>query len=76
MNCPLTSSRPSAGIALVTALLSLGIGRPIKEDLAMTGEVTLLGHVLAIGGVKEKTMGAKSYGIKTLIFPHANKAGM
>ena len=41
----------------------------------MTGEVTLLGHVLAIGGVKEKTMGAKSYGIKTLIFPHANKAG-
>lgn len=64
---------PSAGVTMVTALLSLGLDRPIRADLAMTGEVSLNGKVLAIGGVKEKTMAARRTGCKVLIFPKANK---
>jgi len=64
---------PSAGITMVTSMLSLALDRPIKNDLAMTGEVSLTGKVLAIGGVKEKTMAARRAGIKCIIFPSANK---
>ncbi|MBF0289525.1 MAG: endopeptidase La [SAR324 cluster bacterium] len=64
---------PSAGIAMATSLLSLALNQPIPADLAMTGELTLTGYVLPIGGVKEKTIGARLAGIKTLIFPKENE---
>lgn len=60
---------PSAGVAITSALISLALGRPMVNEIAMTGEITLSGRVSAIGGVKEKTMGAKREGIKSLIFP-------
>ena len=64
---------PSAGITMALALYSLATGKAIKNNLAMTGELTLTGKVLPIGGVKEKTIGARRVGIKTLIFPIDNK---
>ncbi|GBG83520.1 hypothetical protein CBR_g37235 [Chara braunii] len=64
---------PSAGCTMITSMLSLAMNKPVKKDLAMTGEVTLTGRVLAIGGVKEKTIAARRSGVKTLIFPEANK---
>lgn len=60
---------PSAGITMVTAMLSLALDKPIKSDLAMTGEVSLTGKVLAVGGIKEKTMAARRAGITTIILP-------
>jgi len=60
---------PSAGVTMVTAMLSLATDKPIKSDLAMTGEVSLTGKVLAVGGIKEKTMAARRAGIKTIILP-------
>jgi Lon-like ATP-dependent protease len=64
---------PSAGCALVTSLLSLALQCPVKQHLAMTGEITLTGKVLPIGGVKEKTIAAKRSGVTELIFPQMNK---
>ncbi len=64
---------PSAGIALTTLILSAFTGKKIRADIALTGEVTLSGRVLPIGGVKEKTMGALRYGINRIILPIANK---
>jgi ATP-dependent Lon protease len=64
---------PSAGIAIASALLSLMTGRPVLPGLAMTGEVTLRGRVLPIGGLKEKTLAAHREGIKTVLFPKANQ---
>ncbi|RLN35426.1 hypothetical protein C2845_PM03G16980 [Panicum miliaceum] len=64
---------PSAGCTMITSMLSLAMGKPVKKDLAMTGEVTLTGRILPIGGVKEKTIAARRSAIKTLIFPSANK---
>lgn len=63
---------PSAGITLTTALVSLFTNTPVKADLAMTGEVTLRGHVLPIGGLKEKSMAAHRCGISTIVIPKAN----
>ena len=64
---------PSAGITITTALVSLALNKPIKANVGMTGEISLTGKVLPIGGVKEKTMAASREGIKTLIFPKANE---
>ena len=63
---------PSAGIAITTAMLSALTGRAVKHSVAMTGEVTLRGRVLAIGGLKEKTMAALRSGIQTVLIPQEN----
>merc|ERR1719231_203305 len=64
---------PSAGVTMVTSLLSLAMGKPARADLAMTGELSLTGRVLPIGGVKEKTIAAKRVGVRHLVFPKANE---
>ncbi|MCL7041622.1 hypothetical protein MKW94_022835 [Papaver nudicaule] len=64
---------PSAGCTMITSMLSLAMKKHVKKDLAMTGEVTLTGKILPIGGVKEKTIAAKRSGVKTVLFPSANK---
>jgi ATP-dependent Lon protease len=67
---------PSAGITIATALISALTKRPVRSGLAMTGEVTLLGSVLAIGGLREKVLGAEQANIHHLIIPAANKKEM
>jgi ATP-dependent Lon protease len=64
---------PSAGITMATALVSALSGRPARHDIAMTGEITLRGRVLAIGGVKEKVLGAVRAGITTIVIPRENE---
>uniref|UniRef100_A0A7N0VK99 Lon protease homolog, mitochondrial n=1 Tax=Kalanchoe fedtschenkoi TaxID=63787 RepID=A0A7N0VK99_KALFE len=64
---------PSAGCTMITSLLSLAMNKPVKKDLAMTGEVTLTQKILPIGGVKEKTIAARRSDVKTIIFPSANR---
>lgn len=64
---------PSAGVTMTTAILSLALGRPLDGNLAMSGEVSLNGKVLPVGGIKEKTIGARRAGCNTLIFPKANQ---
>ncbi len=63
---------PSAGITLATAITSLAAGVPIRSDIAMTGEVTLLGRVLPVGGVREKALAALRHGITTMVLPKKN----
>ncbi|KAG0448927.1 hypothetical protein HPP92_027565 [Vanilla planifolia] len=58
---------------MITSLLSLATKRLVRKDLAMTGEVTLTGRILPIGGVKEKTIAARRSEVKTIIFPAANR---
>ena len=67
---------PSAGVTMVTALVSALTGRAVRRDVAMTGEISLRGNVLAIGGLKEKTMAAYSAGVKTVIIPHDNERNL
>jgi ATP-dependent Lon protease len=63
---------PSAGIAMTTALVSVFTGIPVRADVAMTGEITLRGEVLPIGGLKEKLLAAHRGGIKTVLIPEQN----
>lgn len=67
---------PSAGITVTVALISALSGTPVRRDVAMTGEITLRGRVLAIGGLREKTMAAHRIGVKTVIIPADNEADL
>ena len=67
---------PSAGVTITTALISALTGAPVRHDVAMTGEVTLRGRVLPIGGLREKTMAAYRAGIKTVVIPKDNEADL
>jgi endopeptidase La len=64
---------PSAGVTMATAILSAATGRPVREDVAMTGEITLSGLVLPVGGIREKALAARRFGIKTVILPALNE---
>ncbi len=67
---------PSAGLAMLTSLVSLLSGRPVKQGLAMTGEITLRGHVLRVGGIKNKVLAAHRAGIKEIILPADNQVDL
>ena len=67
---------PSAGVAMTTALASLLSGRPVKATVGMTGEVTLQGRVLPIGGVKQKVLAAHRAGLTTVILPNRNEGDL
>merc|ERR1711924_45721 len=64
---------PSAGITIATAMLSLAMNRATRNDVAMSGEISLTGKVLPVGGIKEKTIAARRAGVQCLVFPHGNK---
>merc|ERR1719281_2217014 len=65
---------PSAGVTMASALVSLALDRPVKADLAMTGELTLTGKVLKVGGIKEKVIAARRERVTELILPRQNEA--
>lgn len=65
---------PSAGVTVVSALVSLATGRRVRPHLAMTGEITLTGNVLPVGGIKEKVLAARRSGVTELILPHENES--
>jgi len=67
---------PSAGVTMATALMSLVSGRPVRDDVAMTGELTLTGQVLPIGGLKEKALAAQRAGIRRVLAPRRNEADL
>jgi ATP-dependent Lon protease len=67
---------PSAGVALVTALTSLYTGLPVRGDVAMTGEVTLTGLVLPVGGIKEKVLAARRAGMHHVVVPKDNESDL
>jgi ATP-dependent Lon protease len=64
---------PSAGVAMFTALASLALGKPVRHDRAMTGEISLRGLVLPVGGIKEKVLAAQRAGIRTILLPARNR---
>ena len=64
---------PSAGVTIATAFLSVCSGHKVKHDVAMTGEITLRGNVLPVGGIKEKVLAAQRAGVRKMIMPTANK---
>jgi ATP-dependent Lon protease len=79
IHCPagaIPKDGPSAGVTMATALVSSLSGRPARHDIAMTGEITLNGRVLPIGGVKEKILGGVRAGIRTFLLPKANEADL
>ena len=63
---------PSAGITMASSLVSLMLGKPVRKRLAMTGEITLTGRVLPVGGIKEKVIAARRSNVKTIFLPHEN----
>jgi ATP-dependent Lon protease len=67
---------PSAGVTIATALVSLVRGEPVAEDVGMTGEITLTGQVLPIGGLREKSLAAQRAGLKRLIYPRENESDL
>ena len=67
---------PSAGVTVAVALASVLTGRLVRDDVAMTGEITLRGKVLPVGGVKEKALGAHRAGVRTILVPRRNEADL
>jgi ATP-dependent Lon protease len=67
---------PSAGVTVLVAMASIFTGRPVRDDVAMTGEITLRGRVLPIGGIKEKVLGAHRAGLRRVLMPSHNEADL